>query len=198
VNGFSAACAALLAIAPFAASAQAQSTPSAPDPRLGAPRGAPLSGTALDARTDEVGSLLRCPVCQGLSIADSPSTTARNMKAEVREKLAAGYDREQILAHFERSYGEFVRLEPRMRGVNLLVWLGPLAALVGGAGVVTLFLRRSRPAASARHDGATPSTLLARDAVPDDRRLAAAVRRVRELAYGWPGGLPPQPPATSS
>ena len=63
-----------------------------------APRGQPLSGKLLDERTDEVGALLRCPVCQGLSVADSPSTMARNMKAEVREKLAAGYDREQILA----------------------------------------------------------------------------------------------------
>jgi cytochrome c-type biogenesis protein CcmH len=195
-----AACAALLAVAPLGGSARAQPTRATSDPRLGVPRGAPLSGKALDARTDEVGSLLRCPVCQGLSVSDSPSTMARNMKAEVRDKLAAGYDQEQILTHFEHSYGEFVRLEPRMRGVNLLVWLGPLAALLGGAAVVTFFLRRSGPAASAqaRHDGGTRSALPTRDALPEDRRLAAAVRQIRELAYGWPGGLPPQPPATSS
>src|SRR2546430_12202650 len=90
-----------------------------------APRGQPLSGKLLDERTDEVGALLRCPVCQGLSVADSPATMARNMKAEVREKLAAGYDREQILSDFERSYGEFVRLEPPMRGVNWLGLFGP-------------------------------------------------------------------------
>src|SRR5437763_5744225 len=122
--------------------AAAKSPPPA-TPRPGdAPKGQSLSGASLDARTDEIGALLRCPVCQGLSVADSPSTMARNMKAEVREKLAAGYDQEQILADFERSYGEFVRLEPRMRGVNLVVWLGPLAALVGGGAVVTWLLKR--------------------------------------------------------
>jgi len=47
------------------------------------------------------------------------------MKAEVRDKLAAGYDQEQILADFEHSYGEFVRLKPTLRGVNWLVWFGP-------------------------------------------------------------------------
>src|SRR5207248_664527 len=95
---------------------------------VAAPGGPQLSGPELDARTDEIGALLRCPVCQGLSVADSPATMARNMKAEVREKLAAGYDQERILADFERSYGEFVRLQPPMRGVNWLVWFGPVAA----------------------------------------------------------------------
>jgi cytochrome c-type biogenesis protein CcmH len=199
VTRFSAACVAVLAIA-SAAAAQDRAIRSTPGGGLDAPRGTPLSGTALDARTEEVGGLLRCPVCQGLSVADSPSTMARNMKAEVREKLAAGYDQEQILAHFERSYGEFVRLSPRMRGVNLLVWLGPLAALIGGGAVVTWVLKRARPAAGPAQavERAAGSCLLPSwDTLPDDARLAAAVRRVRELAYGWPGGVPPKPPAAT-
>jgi cytochrome c-type biogenesis protein CcmH len=185
---------ALVGIGPLAA-AQEQRSQGAADAAMGQPRGKPLSGSALDDRTQEVGALLRCPVCQGLSVADSPSSMARNMKAEVREKLAAGYDEEQIVAHFERSYGEFVRLKPRAQGVNLLVWIGPLAALVAGGGIVAFVLRRSRaqvPSARA----ATAAT--ARDTLPDDARLAAAVRRVRELAYGWPGGVPPVPPRAGS
>jgi len=155
---------------------------------MGAPRGQPLSGAALDARTEDVAALLRCPVCQGLSVADSPATMARDMKAKVREELAAGYDKEQILADFERSYGEFVRLSPTLHGVNWLVWLGPIAALLLGALVVTRALRSSGAAATAAKAPGLPS----RDALPDDPRLAAAVLRVRELAYGWPGGIRPE------
>jgi cytochrome c-type biogenesis protein CcmH len=163
------------------------------------PRGVPLSGAALDARTDEIGGLLRCPVCQGLSVADSPATMARNMKAEVREKLAEGYDQEQILQHFERSYGEFVRLQPPLRGVNWLVWFGPLAALVGGGAAVALALKRSaRRASSAQQPAGVPSGLPARDTLPDDPRLAAAVRQVRIIAYGWPDGVPPKDPVSAS
>ena len=156
----------------------------------GRARGQPLSGAALDARTEDVAGLLRCPVCQGLSVADSPATMARDMKAKVKEELAAGYDKEQILEDFERSYGEFVRLQPTLHGVNWLVWLGPIAALLLGAVLVTRALRRSASGAAA-----TPATQAAgvpsRDALPDDPRLAAAVLRVRELAYGWPGGVRP-------
>jgi len=166
-----------------------QETPDA-DRRLiaGPPRGQPLSGAVLDARTEDVSSLLRCPVCQGLSVADSPATMALNMKAQVKELLAAGYDEEQILSYFERSYGEFVRLQPPLRGVNWIVWVAPLAALLAGAGVVAWVLsgRRARaaaPAEPASQDVPGPDTL------PDDPKLADYVKKARELAYGWPGGV---------
>jgi cytochrome c-type biogenesis protein CcmH len=116
---------------------------------------------------------------------------ASNMKAEVRTLLAAGYTEEQVLAYFERSYGEFVRLQPTMRGVNWLVWLGPIAALLAGGATVFLALRRSAaasPASPATPTGALP----ARDTLPDDSALASAVLRIRERAYGWPGGVAPR------
>jgi cytochrome c-type biogenesis protein CcmH len=182
----------LLAAGPGASARQAPS----PAAGIGAPTGPPLSGAQLDARTDDIGALLRCPVCQGLSVTDSPATMARNMKAEVRQKLAAGYDQEQILAYFERSYGEFVRLEPPMRGVNWLVWFGPVVALLAGGAVIAWALKRSRGREGAvESSAAIPSSisdLPARDALPADARLAAAVRRVRALAYGWPDGVPPK------
>ena len=161
------------------------------DPRtvVGAPRGAALAGAALDTRTEEVAGLLRCPVCQGLSVADSPSTMATNMRGQVRELVAAGYDQEQILAYFERSYGEFVRLQPPLRGVTWLVWLAPLLGLAGGAVVVWLALRRPHEAAPAA-TGDVPGP----DTLPDDAALAPFVLRVRERAYGWPGGIAPKPP----
>jgi cytochrome c-type biogenesis protein CcmH len=169
--------------------ATAQDTPGGSEPSrvVGAPRGKALAGDALDARTDEVAGLLRCPVCQGLSVADSPATMAVSMKGQVKELLAQGYDQEQILAYFENSYGEFVRLEPPLRGVNWLVWLGPLLALaVGGAIIMaTLRARRRVPAGEAAAPLPGPGTL------PDDPELARHVRRVRELAYGWPDGRPP-------
>ena len=131
---------------PPALVAQGARAPAVPAPGIGVPRGVPLSGAELGARTEEIGALLRCPVCQGLSVADSPATMARNMKAEVRQKLAAGYDQEQILAHFERAYGEFVRLDPPARGRTLWVWILPGAALVIGTTVVlTRGGRRSVP-----------------------------------------------------
>ena len=103
---------------------------------VGPPKGLPITGAQLDRRTNEVASLLRCPVCQGLSVADSPSTMAQDMKHQVGELLGRGYTQEQILAYFERSYGQFVLLKPKFQGVAALVWLLPVAALIFGAIVV--------------------------------------------------------------
>jgi cytochrome c-type biogenesis protein CcmH len=159
----------------------------------GEPRGVPLTGDALDARTKEVASLLRCPVCQGLSVADSPASLAVKMKAEVREMLAAGYDQEQILAYFEKSYGEFVRLKPQLRGVNWLVWFAPILGLVLGGAVVGWALRapKTPPPAAAAEPAPAPEALPGPDALPSDPKLAAYVMKARELAYGWPGGVRP-------
>jgi cytochrome c-type biogenesis protein CcmH len=104
----------------------------------GPPEGTPLSGPALEQRTHEVASLLRCPVCQGMSVADSPSTVALDMKQHVRELLARGYTQDQILNYFESSYGQFVLLKPR----NPFVWLLPVVVLLAGATLVVITLRR--------------------------------------------------------
>jgi cytochrome c-type biogenesis protein CcmH len=175
----------------LAVSAAAQTPGSDPSAVVGPPRGARVEGQALDARTKEVAGLLRCPVCQGLSVADSPSEMAVSMRHQVRDLVAAGYDQEQILAFFERSYGEFVRLRPQLRGVNWLVWLAPALALLAGAGVVGWALRGPRATAGA--DEAAPALgAPGRDALPDDPALRPYVLRVRERAYGWPGGVSPR------
>jgi cytochrome c-type biogenesis protein CcmH len=109
---------------------------------VGAPAAQPLAGAELDRRTAEIAQLLRCPVCQGLSVADSPSIMARNMKEQVRELLGRGYSQEQILRYFEQSYGQFVLLKPKFRGVNALVWILPLAALLLGLGLVLVKMNK--------------------------------------------------------
>ena len=105
---------------------------------LGAPQGTPLTGAALEQRTQEVASLLRCPVCQGMSVADSPSTVALDMKQQVREMLSRGYTEEQILNFFEKSYGQFVLLKPK----NPYVWILPVVVLLIGAAIVVITARK--------------------------------------------------------
>ncbi len=181
----------LLLVAAAGAAAQQAKEPadSGPAAVVGPPRGTPVGAAALEARTREVSALLRCPVCQGLSVADSPATMAMKMKAEVREMVAAGYDQDQILAYFERSYGEFVRLKPPLRGVNWLVWLAPALGLLLGLVVVAWALR----APTETKDKAAPSSAPAdeADAPPDDPALVPYLLRVREMAYGWPAGVRP-------
>jgi cytochrome c-type biogenesis protein CcmH len=81
-------------------------------------------------------------VCQGLSLADSPSELALEMKDVVRSQLAAGRTPDQVKAFFVDKYGEWILLQPEPKGVNWLAYVLPALALVGGLAVVWVALRR--------------------------------------------------------
>ncbi len=103
---------------------------------------APAADSALEARTTAVASTLRCPVCQGESIQDSPSELARQMRAVVRDRLRAGETPEQVKAYFASKYGEWILLEPRMTGLNILLYVLPVVLVVGGIAIVVILVRR--------------------------------------------------------
>ena len=95
-----------------------------------------------DARMYEVGSQLRCVVCQNLSVADSPSEMAHQMRMIVRDRLRAGDSPEQVIQYFVDKYGEWILLKPRRHGFNWLVWLAPAAAVAIGLVVFAIVVRR--------------------------------------------------------
>lgn len=142
---------------------------------VGPPQGTPLAGQQLVQRTHEVSALLRCPVCQGMAVADSPAEMAVNMKAQVHELLQRGYTEEQILKYFELSYGQFVLLRPKFEGVNRLVWLLPVGALLLGITIVVLTLKKLESRTEA------PQTSNQQPATPTDDPYLA---RVRDLVGG--------------
>lgn len=91
---------------------------------------------AIEARTEALSTQLRCPVCQGLSVAASPSPAARAMRDRVRSLVAEGYTDEQITAYFVDRYGTWVLLAPPAEGVTWLLWLAPAGAVLAGLGFI--------------------------------------------------------------
>jgi cytochrome c-type biogenesis protein CcmH len=141
---------------------------------VGQPQGTPFAGAQLTQRTNEISALLRCPVCQGMAVADSPAEMAVNMKAQVRELLQRGYTEEQILKYFELSYGQFVLLRPKFEGVTSMVWLLPVIALVIGGAILFVKLRRL---------GVAPAVAAA-PAVAPDQPEDEYLSRVRDMVSG--------------
>jgi len=126
-------------------------------------RPAPLTAAE---RVDRLSAELRCPVCQGLSVQDSPSETARSMRALVAQRVAEGRTDDEVRDEFRRSYGDWILLSPPLLSPTGLVWLVPLIALIVGA---WLAWRRAR----------APAPL---GAEPTDED----VRRLRELVANEP------------
>jgi cytochrome c-type biogenesis protein CcmH/NrfF len=96
------------------------------------------------ARTEAIAADLRCPVCQGLSIADSHSPTAEAIKEDIRRRVDAGESDSAIKAHYVESYSEWILLRPETSGFGVLVWVLPVMALLLAIGGLALAFRHWR------------------------------------------------------
>jgi cytochrome c-type biogenesis protein CcmH len=122
-------------------------------------RAAAIAGTpadsVLDARTRELAAQLRCPVCQGLSLQDSPSELSQQMREVVRQQLAAGKTPAQVKEYFVARYGEWILMEPEAHGFNWAVYVLPYLALAAGGWGLFVAFRRWTAASAA--SGERPS-----------------------------------------
>ncbi|MBF5041089.1 cytochrome c-type biogenesis protein CcmH [Aggregicoccus sp. 17bor-14] len=118
----------------------------------------------LEQRVQKLGKELRCAVCQGLSITDSPSSMARAQLDKVRELVSEGKNDQEVRDYFVARYGEWVLLQPKAEGFNLFVWLGPGVLLLVGAFVILRQVRRApEPAAAPHSPSSTPVPAEAED-----------------------------------
>ncbi len=96
----------------------------------------------LEAQVRKVAANLRCPTCRALSVLDSPSEMALEMRDLIREQLRAGKTPEEVTAYFVDRYGEWILLKPTAEGFNWTVWLLPVLMIAGGLVFVFLTARR--------------------------------------------------------
>lgn len=93
-------------------------------------------------RVATLGAAIKCPVCQGEAIIDSPSPTAQAMLDIVEEKVAAGETDQQIYAYFQGRFGDGILLDPPFEGKTLAVWLAPIVGVAGGLWLIAGRRRR--------------------------------------------------------
>ena len=108
-----------------------------PDPPMEDP---PEEATAV-ARTERLQKALRCPVCQGVSVADSPADAARAMGNRIEELVLQGYTEDQITEYFVDRYGAWVELEPPKEEHQTL-FIAPFVGLSLGVLVLLVWARR--------------------------------------------------------
>ena len=140
--------------------------------------GASADATPIAVREEDVQAIaseLRCVVCQNLSVADSPSEMAGQMRDLIRERLVAGDRPEQVMSYFVQRYGDWVLLAPPARGLNLVLWLAPFVAVAGGFALALMLARRWR-----RRPVPPPPAAVPPVSPRDRERLAAELERLGE------------------
>jgi cytochrome c-type biogenesis protein CcmH len=87
---------------------------------------------------------LRCLVCQGQSIADSNAELAGDMRALVRQRIAAGEKPEAVRSWLVERYGNWVSYRPPLEPATWPLWAAPLLLLLAGAWLLRKRLVRRR------------------------------------------------------
>lgn len=111
-----------------------------------------LADPVLEARAREITAELRCVVCRNESVDDSNAEIARDIRLMVRERLVAGDSDAETIDYMVERFGEFILLNPRATGANLVLWLSGPLLLLAGLGIATITLRRRRPGAAPLSD----------------------------------------------
>ena len=102
----------------------------------------PAAEASAEDRIASLSAAIRCPFCNGESLADSQAGVAADYRALIAEQIAAGATDEEIMNEFAANFGDSFILDTSTSAWSIALWLIPVLALVGGAGVL-LFMKRS-------------------------------------------------------
>ena len=105
----------------------------------------------------DVASELMSPACPGRTLINCTSGQSDQLRQLIRQKVAQGESKPEIIRYFVDIYGEEILAAPPKKGFALAVWLLPLFVLLNGAGlIVVLTLRWSRSRAHVERDRPIP------------------------------------------
>ena len=86
------------------------------------------SASSRATRIAHLESLVRCPSCEDLSVAQSNATSSIAVRREIADRVAAGASDSQILTSLESTYGSTILLSPSTGGLGALLWVVPVSA----------------------------------------------------------------------
>ncbi len=114
-------------------------------------------------RTIEIASRVKCPTCQGLSVAQSKTPVSVGIFDEIERQVSEGRSDAEVMSYLSSRYGDGLLINPPASGAGSVVWIAPIVVLIGGFVVLGFALRRWR-------------TRVGRDLTDDDK---AAISRAK-------------------
>jgi cytochrome c-type biogenesis protein CcmH len=101
------------------------------------------STASTQSRIAHLETLVKCPACEDLSVAQSNATSSIAVRNDIALRVREGQSDNKILTSLEATYGTSILLSPSTSGLGFLLWLVPLAALVAlGVAIVRVARRR--------------------------------------------------------
>ena len=129
----------------------------------------------LEKEAQAIDKMIMCPVCPAETIDQAQVEISFQMRAVVRELLAEGRTRDEVLDYFVDRYGADILAAPPKSGSNLVAWILPIVGVAAGL-VGVFFVIRAMTGSQRR-----PAATVAVQATPAGAPLAAAATEDVEL-----------------
>lgn len=94
-----------------------------------------------ERRIAHLESIVRCPACEGLSVAQSNATSSIAVRHEIERRVKAGDSDTSILTSLQERYGSAILLTPSSRGLGAVLWIVPFAAVALGLFILRRVVR---------------------------------------------------------
>jgi formate-dependent nitrite reductase complex subunit NrfF len=88
------------------------------------------STASTQGRIAHLETLVKCPACDDLSVAQSNATSALAVRHDITRRVKEGQSDNKILTSLEATYGTSILLSPSTSGLGSLLWLVPVLAIV--------------------------------------------------------------------
>lgn len=124
----------------------------------------------LDQRTTSLAAQVRCPVCNGETVAESDTPPSVAIRSQIRDELAGGERPARILAGLTGVYGPGILEKPQARGVGLLVWVLPILGVAAAVVGLVVAFRRWRPTTGPGTQASVTDRRLVDKALGEDAR----------------------------
>jgi len=103
------------------------------------------SHPTVQAETTHIAGMVRCPVCEGQSAAQSSAPASVQIRDQISQELTAGEHQSQILSGLVAAYGPGILEKPEASGVGLVVWVLPVILVVAAVAGLAIAFTRWRP-----------------------------------------------------
>ncbi len=100
-----------------------------------------------EVTADEVNKIARevyCPVCESTPLDVCQTQACADWREVIRTKLANGESTQDVYDYFAEQYGDRVLATPPREGLNWLLWIMPVAAVVIGGIFFSRFMKNLR------------------------------------------------------
>jgi cytochrome c-type biogenesis protein CcmH len=114
------------------------------------------AGDEVELTAKQIYGEVYSPFCPGRLLQDCPSSSANELKNQIKSDLASGKTKSEVLQALLEKYGKELGALPAVSGFSSLAWIIPIFFVLGGLLIIRIWLKSNQQAAGSKKSATDP------------------------------------------